>query len=580
MFSIFFQVRQITKRMKPDHFPIQKLLLTMIGLRRLSFQRWSILLLSLSVTNQASAAAVRLPCPTSCKCRPDTLDGIGPVYSVNCASKGLDGVPDLRVLLKTGPSYSGGKQAERTHVSGVEDRVQLQLEKNRIKTVNRDQFISGLDIFSLDMSRNKGLTEIREDTFKNLAPSLERLSLEALSLTFDRPLSMVSDLSKLKVLSISHNNRRGYVSGAVEHVTVRLFEGPVKRSLKTLKMSHCGLRSLDKSSLKGLTSLETLDLSNNWFTEVPHAVKSLPGLKTLSLFHCYIKKLADFSFTGMTQLKSLHLSANRLAEIEPFAFTGPEDSLDDLRMGRCHLKKVPTKALKVLKKLTYLDLSENRFTVAGSGAFKGSYCLTELLISATGMAFSPEAFKDQSECIVSLTIKQMDLTSVPRNAVSKLTRLRRLSLDNNQIQSLPADAFSGIAASSIRLTGNPLTTIEDHAFRGLPAGLDINLSHTKISGIEFLLGYAEDAIASVNLDYAGLVCRCSMREALNATLLANIYGSCRSGKRNVMLSSRELPQIVEDACVEESKRNTGSITLPMFITWLTIILPLIASKNV
>ncbi|GFR84271.1 leucine-rich repeat-containing protein 15 [Elysia marginata] len=473
--------------------------------------------------------------------------------------------------MKTGPSYGGiGERGSGTHVTGIKDRIQLHLENNLIKSVDKSQFVNGLDVFSLDLSRNKGPMDIPDDIFENLASTLERLSLEALSLTFDQPLSMVSDLSKLTKLSVSHNNRRGYVPGAVEHVTVRLLEGPVTRSLRTLKMSHCGLRSLSDSSLAGLSSLESLDLSNNWFTKIPGAIKSLPGLKTLSLFHCYIKKLADFSFSGMTQLKSLHLSSNHLAEIEPFAFTGPENSLDHLRMARCRLTQVPTNALKLLQKLKYLDMSENRFTEAGPGAFKGSYCLTELLISARDMEFSPEAFTDQSKCVVSLTIKQMDLISIPREAVSKLTNLRRLSLDNNQIRELQSGAFSGIAASSIRLTGNPLTTIEDDAFRGLPSGLDINLSHTDISGIEFLLGYPEEAITSVNLDYAGLVCRCSMRDALNATLTARIYGSCRSGKRNIMLSSRELPQIVEDACAEESKRNTGDIVMPGFITRLSV----------
>ncbi|RUS72510.1 hypothetical protein EGW08_019738 [Elysia chlorotica] len=549
-------------------------------LRTLSSQTCSILFsILMSVVSATSAADPALPCPARCECRGETLDGVGPVYSVNCADNGLSTVPDLAMLRGTGPSYGTGDQDAGTSVAGIDDKIQLRLDKNQIGSIDRSQFISGLGIFKLDISRNKGLTEISEDAFENLSPTLERLSLEALKLTFNRPLSMVSRLSNLRLLSISHNNRRGYVPGAVEHVTVRLFEGPIKRSLQILKMSHCGLRSLSEASLEGLSALEELDLSNNWFTQVPDAVKSLPGLKTLSLFHCYIMKLADFSFIGLTQLTSLHLSANRLAEIEPFAFTGPEGSLEDLRMGRCHLTNVPTDALKVLRKLTYLDLSENRFTEAGPGAFKGSYCLTELLISAAGMTFSDDAFSDQSECIVSLTMKQMGLTSIPREAISKLTSLRRLSLDNNQIESLPADAFSGISASSIRLTGNPLTAIEDHAFRGLSSGLDINLSHTKISGIEFLLGYAEDAIGSVNLDYAGLVCRCSMRDALNATLLANIYGSCLSGTRQVMLSSRELPQIVEDACVQESKRNTGSQAQPMIEMWLTVALSFIGFSS-
>ena len=559
---LFFQMKQNMINMEPRLLTGNKSLLIAASL------------CALLMANPGPAASRGLPCPDFCTCKRDNLDDVGPVFIVDCASNGLTDVPDLGVLMKTGPTYSSGKQDGGAHVAGVGDRIQLNLEKNLIKSVDKGQFPSGIDVYSLDISNNKGLTEIPENTFQNLAPTLEKLTLEALALTFDSPLSMVSKLSKLRDLSISHNNRRGYVPGAREHVTVRLLEGPITRSLTTLKMTNCGLRSLAESSLEGLSSLETLDLSNNWFTKIPAALKSLTSLKTLSLFHCYITKLPDFSFIGMTQLKSLHLSSNHLSEIEAFAFTGPANSLEDLRMGRCHLTNIPTKALKVLKALKYLDISANRFTEVGPRAFKGSYCLTELLISAKGMEFSLEAFADQSQCVVTLTIKQMELTSIPREAISQLKNLRRLSLDNNMIQSLPADAFNGIAASSIRLTGNPLSAIEEHAFRGLPTGMDINLRETKVSGIGFLLGYPEDAISSVNLDKAGLICRCSMREALNATLMANIYGSCRSGDRDIMLSSQELPRIVDEACVEESKRNAGELRLSGVITWLSISLSL------
>ncbi|GFO02415.1 leucine-rich repeat and immunoglobulin-like domain-containing nogo receptor-interacting protein 1 [Plakobranchus ocellatus] len=538
----------------------------------------STLLLSVSKGGYSAAAYSPLPCPTSCKCRPETLDGVGPVYSVNCAGKGLGDLPDLRVLMNSGPVYGGGDGGTGTHVTGVgERRLQLELANNRIGSLDSSQFVTGLNVFSLDISRNKGLSQINDNTFDNLAPHLERLSMDALGLTFDRSLSTVSNLNRLKQLSISHNNRRGYVPGAVEHVKVKLFQGPVTTSLISLKMSHCGMRSLSKKSLKSLVSLEILDLSNNWFAHVPDAVKGLTRLKKLLLFHCYIKKLADFSFTDLTYLESLDLSANHVADIEPFAFTGLEHALSDLRLGRCHLREIPTQAFAILNKLKRLDLSENRFNKAGHDAFTGGYCLTELLISARGMEFEPTAFADQSKCLFSLTIKQMDLSTIPREAIAKLKNLRQLSLENNKILSLQPDAFNGIAASSIRLTGNPLTTIEDHAFRGLPAGLDINLSHTKVSGIEFILGYPEGAISSVDLNYAGLVCRCSMREALNATLITDIYGSCRSGTRDILLSSRDLSEIVEDACIEESKRNSGT---PALTTQLLTFVPFAASSLV
>ncbi|KAH9495464.1 hypothetical protein Btru_015184 [Bulinus truncatus] len=480
-------------------------------------------------------------CPAPCKCSEAKLVDIGTVYKIFCTDQKLQSILDISAL------------------KSVALPIHLSLNENEIKSVAMSDFSPGLPIQSLDLSSNKDI-RIADAAFDNISPTLTKLTLEAISLTLDSPLTMVSSLSGLRELSISHNNRKGYVSGAVENVSSILFTGPMARSLKILKMTHCGIRYLADDAFKHLTYLEELDLSNNWFHNIPNTISSLRHLKKLVLVWCYIKRIKDDPFLGLSRLQWIEMTRNPIETIEKYAFRGLETSLKRLYLEYCHLKSIPSEEIKSLKALEYLDLTMNHFDKAPANSFVGAYCLRTLLISGNNLKFEKDTFSGQRDCIIELIIKQMNLSVVPTLALSQLNNLQTLTLEKAGIKTLPPSTMSGIKAKTISLAENDLTTIEPGAFLGLPPEVELNLRKTKISDIDFLLGYDQDAIATVNLDKTELQCRCSMKSSLNATLNISIYGACiKNNKTTVPFDSHMLKSVLNEACEEEERRrNAGA----------------------
>ncbi|XP_059139143.1 insulin-like growth factor-binding protein complex acid labile subunit [Physella acuta] len=490
-------------------------------------------------------------CPEDCSCSHSTQEVVGPVYKVLCVQKGLLSIPDLTVL------------------QAIQLPVVLNLEQNEIKSVSMLDFPPGLNIFSLDLTKNPEM-KIAQDAFNNMNMTLKKLVLEAIKMTFEHPLAMLNKLSVLEELSLSHNNRVGYVTGAIEDIRVSLFQGPVVRSLKILRMSNCGIRSMVHSTLAGLHALEELDLSKNKFAQVPSTIKHLKNLKSLFMFRSGLHTVEDNSFQGMKSLEVIELNTNTIKTLSKDAFKGLEHSLKKLRLDRCFMQQIPTEALANLYKLEYLDLSQNAFTIAPPKVFVGHYCLRTLLISSENMVVDTSTFAGQETCIRDLTMKQMKLTRVPREALVHLKSLQELNLENNLIHRLPKNAFFGIKAMIISLAYNNLTHIEPGAFNGLPKRVSINLRHTHVSDIDFLIDYPEDAIETVNLDNAHLLCRCSMKSSLNATLNVNIHGTCMKQNLVLNLNSNRLAAILDEACLEESASNSSSLTMRTITTQIVL----------
>lgn len=92
-----------------------------------------------------------------------------------------------------------------------------------------------------------------------------------------------------------------------------------------------------------------------------------------------------------------------------------------------------------------------------------------------------------------------------------------------------------------------------------------------MASIDFLLGYSPDVIATVNLDYAELVCQCSMKSSLNATLNIHIYGSCRIGSQEAPLSSSRLEGMLDKICLEEEAGNSGDIGKVHFSLYISLL---------
>jgi hypothetical protein len=88
------------------------------------------------------------------------------------------------------------------------------------------------------------------------------------------------------------------------------------RFLRHLSLSENGLTHLTVSSLAAVAStLQSLDLSGNLFSEVPEALASLTHLRALNLSNCMIESLSSLARNPLPAITTLNLRSNRLLSL-------------------------------------------------------------------------------------------------------------------------------------------------------------------------------------------------------------------------------------------------------------------------
>lgn len=88
------------------------------------------------------------------------------------------------------------------------------------------------------------------------------------------------------------------------------------RFLRHLSLTDNSLTQLTMVSLSPVAStLQSLDLSYNLFTEIPDSLASLISLRALNLSHCMIDSLHSLTRSPLPAITALNLRANRLASL-------------------------------------------------------------------------------------------------------------------------------------------------------------------------------------------------------------------------------------------------------------------------
>jgi len=138
------------------------------------------------------------------------------------------------------------------------------------------------------------------------------------------------------------------------------------RFLRHLSLAENGLTSLTVSSLAPVAStLQSLDLSGNLFTEIPDALASLTDLRALNLSNCMINSLSSLSRNPLPAITTLNLRSNRLLSLAGIERLFSLERLD-LRDNRLH---DPTELARLtgIPDIKDLYLIKNPFTRTHSG---------------------------------------------------------------------------------------------------------------------------------------------------------------------------------------------------------------------
>ncbi|XP_061102331.1 toll-like receptor 3 [Conger conger] len=217
--------------------------------------------------------------------------------------------------------------------SGLGNLTKLLLGSNFIsQTLIGEEFQGLYNLEELDMYHNKRI--ILSPLSFNHMRSLRTLILGlALAQNQDFNPSPFQLLHNLSTLDLSNNNIANMMEG--------LLEGLEK--LRVLRLQHNNLQRLWKSAypggpvsfLRGLHSLEILDMDSNGLDEIPlTGLSGLAQLRELSLAGNVLDHLRDSIFDDLTSLRFLRLQRNLITLVPPGVFGPALRNLSVLHMER------------------------------------------------------------------------------------------------------------------------------------------------------------------------------------------------------------------------------------------------------
>ncbi|OJJ17585.1 hypothetical protein BKI52_27370 [marine bacterium AO1-C] len=235
------------------------------------------------------------------------------------------------------------------------------------------------------------------------------------------------------------------------------------KKLKTLDISHQTWRMKTlPPEIAQLTSLETLDISSNWYKSLPVGIKNLQKLKHLNLNHTteHLKNASiHLEFLGQLKLETLHLKyANNPASI--LNLLNHPAQLRTLNLSFCSLKKLPESLFRFTQ-LHTLDLSYNKLSNLPQN-LAALVQLETLDISNNSFEKLPTAISNLArlkklDCSRSfLCYPEKDL-ALPDN-FGQLKNLEELNLRGNAINHFPASFGQMTRLKSLNIYGIVVTT--------------------------------------------------------------------------------------------------------------------------
>lgn len=236
--------------------------------------------------------------------------------------------------------------------------TEINLRGNALKG-NFPPSVSGFSkLQKLDLSSNQLMGEI--------APALSSLNnLVRLDISHNRltgdPAALIIPLFNLKEISIGNNNF------AFADLNTFLQNFP---ALRVLDLSQLGLTAVP-SNISTLTSLESLNLSNNTISQNFGALSALANLKELNFSGNQLIQIPS-QLSSLTGLTSLDLSRNLFATSYSAALASLKN-LEWLSLADNQITAFPTE-LSQLKKLVHFNISDNKI----SGGFGSLLVLKDL----------------------------------------------------------------------------------------------------------------------------------------------------------------------------------------------------------
>ncbi|XP_055848500.1 chaoptin isoform X1 [Episyrphus balteatus] len=292
----------------------------------------------------------------------------------------------------------------------------------------------------------------------------------------------------------------------IRHLPPGAFKGT---GIVHLVLAFNAIERIHVNAFDGITeTLEYLDLERNELSAVPGAIKSLHKLKYLYLTSNNICQLSNLpEFAG--NLRVLSLSGNNFSVI-PINALRNFTELSYLNMGYNTITEIPENIFTVWgSQLQTILLRNNKITHLHLGSFNGLDQIKEISLSFNDITITnPYVFENVSQTLKILELSfavfpARSLESIdPLEALSPLTELMWLGLDNNNLKALSNESFAAMKELSyINLGFNHLKQIPQGLFipeihRHL---VEIDLSYNSIESLPFRAFYNLGDLQTINI---------------------------------------------------------------------------------
>ncbi|XP_049278057.1 follicle-stimulating hormone receptor [Anopheles funestus] len=385
--------------------------------------------------------------------------------------------------------------------------VKLDLSSNNITNLPNKSFEMLPNLEELILSHNK-LDHINSEAFFGLS-NLKKIALQSCGLG-RVPMEALRRIRTVTTLYLDNN-----LIADMENVTFRGFH-----FLKNLRLEGNLLQRVPTDALIGLRSLEALNLGNNLLTIIRERdFPVLDNLYMLILRRNQISEITSGALTNLTRLKVLDVDDNSLSSVP----VGLENlmMLQEISASNNRIRWISKGDFP--KNLVSLDLKSNPLAGIKPGALQNMPRLRKLILSdvrglnelppldgctslevlrldRANLSKIPDHICKTSPRLRSLDLKSNILLSIPNvtncrdlrlldlasNRISSLHgapfsslgQLHDLLLSNNEIESIPHDAFIGlIRLQVLDMESNQVFFIHPDAFRPLKKLEDLNLGN-------------------------------------------------------------------------------------------------------
>ncbi|XP_076037600.1 leucine-rich repeat neuronal protein 1-like [Oratosquilla oratoria] len=234
------------------------------------------------------------------------------------------------------------------HISDLGELVELDLSKNRLKSIGRGKMFQDLGKLKFFTVSKNNISTVFNDNLEGL-DSLEILLLSNNRITYIEDKAF-SALGNLLILNLDKNT--------IGSLYGDWFVGLV--NLTTLNLSHNRIHNLPAAIFKNLGKLERLYLNGNRISKIEtRAFSELLSLKVLTLDDNLITKIPTTAFQSIQALESLTLDQNPLTKIKPLDFS----HLSVTKINLCkmpELQIIDAKAFYNAANLSTLHIHENK----------------------------------------------------------------------------------------------------------------------------------------------------------------------------------------------------------------------------